>query len=79
MEGDRTMVEQIKEYMVANFQIDKDSITPDAHLFDDLQLTSLDVVDIAMYIEDEFGIVLEEEDLAEVSTVQSFLDMLERD
>ena len=65
--------------MVANFQIEKDNITPDAHLFDDLQLTSLDVVDIAMYIEEEFGIVLEEEDLAEVSTVQSFLDMLERE
>ncbi len=72
------MVEQIKDYIVTNFQIDKDSITPDAHLFDDLQLTSLDIVDIAMYIEEEFGIILEEEDLAEVSTVQSFLDMLEK-
>lgn len=72
------MVEQIKDYIVTNFQIDRDSITPDAHLFDDLQLTSLDIVDIAMYIEEEFGIILEEEDLAEVSTVQSFLDMLEK-
>jgi len=72
------MVEQIKDYIVTNFQIDRDSITPDAHLFDDLQLTSLDIVDIAMYIEEEFGIILEEEDLAEVSTVQSFLEMLEK-
>ncbi len=72
------MIEQIKDYMVSNFQIDRDSITPDAHLFDDLQLTSLDIVDIAMYLEDEFGIILEEEDLSEVSTVQSFINMIEK-
>ena len=72
------MIEQIKEYMVNNFQIDESAITPDAHLIDDLQLTSLDIMDIAMYIEEEFGIVLEEEDLADISTVQSFMDLLEK-
>ena len=46
------------------------------HLIDDLQLTSLDIMDVAMYIEEEFGIVLEEEDLADISTVQSFMDLL---
>ncbi|MBR2577231.1 MAG: acyl carrier protein [Firmicutes bacterium] len=72
------MIEQIKEYMVSNFQIDESAITPDAHLIDDLQLTSLDIMDVAMYIEEEFGIVLEEEDLADISTVQSFMDLLEK-
>ena len=72
------MIEQIKEYMVNNLQIDESAITPDAHLIDDLQLTSLDIMDIAMYIEEEFGVVLEEEDLAEISTVQSFMELLEK-
>lgn len=72
------MIEQIKEYMVTNFQIDESAIKPDAHLIDDLQLTSLDIMDIAMFIEDEFGIVLDEEDLADVSTVQSFVELLEK-
>ena len=72
------MIEQIKEYMINNFQIDEAAITPDAHLIDDLQLTSLDIMDIAMYIEEEFGVVLEEEDLAEISTVQSFMELLEK-
>ena len=72
------MIEQIKEYMVSNFQIDESAITPDAHQIDDLQLTSLDIMDVAMYIEEEFGIVLEEEDLADISTVQSFMDLLEK-
>lgn len=71
------MVEKIMDYMVETLQIDRERITPEANLFDDLQLTSLDLVDIAMYIEEEFGIVLEEEDLTDVSTVQSFLDKLE--
>jgi len=71
------MIEKIKDYMVENFQIDKDSITPDAHLFDDLQLTSLDIVDIAMYIEEEMGIILDEDDLGDISTVQSFMDLIE--
>lgn len=72
------MKEKIIDYMVETLQVDRDKITPDANLFDDLQLTSLDLVDAAMFIEEEFGIVLEEEDLTEVSTVQSFLDMLEK-
>ena len=72
------MIEQIKEYMINNFQIDESAITPDAHLIDDLQLTSLDIMDIAMYIEEEFGVVLEEEDLADISTVQSFMELLEK-
>ncbi len=71
------MVEKIMDYMVETLQIERDRITPDANLFDDLQLTSLDLVDIAMYIEEEFGIVLEEEDLTDVTTVQSFLSKLE--
>ncbi len=71
------MIEEIKDYMVNNFQIDRDAIVPEAHLADDLKLTSLDIVDIAMYVEDEYGIVLGEEELSEVTTVQSFIDLLE--
>lgn len=72
------MVEQIKDFMVNSFQIDRERIVPEAHLIDDLELTSLDIVDIAMFIEEEYGIVLEEEDLSELTTVQSFLDLLEK-
>ena len=72
------MIAPLKAYMVTNFKIDESAIKPDAHLIDDLQLTSLDIMDIAMYIEDEFGIVLDEEDLADVSTVQSFVELLEK-
>ena len=72
------MIEQIKDFMVNSFQVDKDKIVPEAHLIDDLELTSLDIVDIAMFIEEEYGIVLEEDDLSELTTVQSFLDLLEK-
>ena len=73
------MIDQIKEFIVNNFQIEKERLTPDAHLVDDLELTSLDIVDIAMYIEEEFGVILDEEDLSSVSTVQSFLDLIEKE
>lgn len=72
------MVEQIKDFMVNSFQIDRSRIVPEAHLIDDLELTSLDIVDIAMFIEEEYGIVLEEDDLSELTTVQSFMDLLEK-
>ena len=72
------MVEQIKDFMVNSFQLDRSRIVPEAHLIDDLELTSLDIVDIAMFIEEEYGIVLEEDDLSELTTVQSFMDLLEK-
>jgi len=66
--------EKIKELLCDNLGIDENDVTMDANLVDDLNIDSLDVVELIMAIEEEFGIEIPEEDIEKVSTVGSMVD-----
>ena len=52
------IIKIINGFLVEEFEIDEDKISPDAHLKDDLGLESLDFVDIAVIVQKEFGLTL---------------------
>lgn len=54
--------------------IDPDELAPDTSLFDDLAIDSLDLVEIAIVLEDALDIVLPSDVLAEVRTYGDLLD-----
>lgn len=49
------VVEQIRQIMIEGFEVEPELLTPDAKLFDDLELDSLDAVDMVVSIEKRFG------------------------
>jgi acyl carrier protein len=49
--------------------VDAAKVTPDASFADDLDADSLDLVELVMALEEEFGIVVPEEELENVKTV----------
>ncbi|HJN92690.1 MAG TPA: acyl carrier protein [Dehalococcoidia bacterium] len=58
-----------------------DQVTPQAHLTDDLNADSLDLVDLTIAIEEEFStddneLEISEDDAAELHTVQDVIDFL---
>lgn len=58
-----------------------DKVTADAHLIDDLEADSLDIVDLTIAVEEEFStdeiqLEIPEEDAAEIRSVQNLLDYL---
>jgi acyl carrier protein len=59
----------IKKFLVDEFEIDEDKITPSAHLKDDLGLESLDFVDIAVIVQKEFGLTLKGEEMTSIRTL----------
>jgi len=59
----------LRSTMHAEFGIEPDSIELSAHLIDDLDLDSIDLVDLAVSIEEDRGIKLAEDDLKSVRTV----------
>lgn len=62
--------EKIKEIICGQFDIDPESIQPETNFLTDLGADSLDVVELAMNIEDEFGLgEISEEDIRGVQTV----------
>jgi len=60
---------------VAKLGPDASEITPDA-TFESLEIDSLDLVELAQVIEDEFGVELKTEDAARLQTVQDAVDLV---
>lgn len=63
------VIEKVNEFLVDEFEIDENKLTPDAHLIDDLGIESLDFVDIVVIIEKDFGFKVKREEMAGVRTL----------
>ena len=53
-----------------------EEVKPDSNLRDDLDLTSLDAMNVIMALEDEFGQEADIEQILELQTVQQLVDYL---
>lgn len=60
----------------SEFQLRAEDVHPGAHLVDDLDLDSIDAVDLAVNVERELGLSLSEGDLKSLHTVQDVVDLL---
>ena len=72
------MFEKIKAALAKQFELDPETITLDTNLIDDLGADSLDVVELIMSLEDEFGIAISDEDAAQLYTVRRIVEYLEK-
>ena len=72
------MFEKVKSVLAQQFELDPESITMDTNLIDDLGADSLDVVELIMSLEDEFGIAISDNDAAQRYTVGRIVDYLEK-
>jgi acyl carrier protein len=61
---------------VKMLSVEESQVTRDATFADDLDADSLDVVEFVMELEEEFGISVPEEELAEVKTVGQAFDII---
>ena len=68
--------EKVQAVLAKQFEMDPESITMDTNLIDDIGADSLDVVELIVSIEDEFGISISDEDAANLYTVSKIVDYL---
>ena len=54
--------------------VSEDEVIPQAHLIDDLGADSLDVVELIMALEGEYGLEISDEDAEQIRTVQDVTD-----
>jgi acyl carrier protein len=71
------IIETINGFLVEEFEVDGDTISPEANLKDTLGLDSLDYVDLVVTIESNFGVKLVEVDFVGLVTFQHFYDLIE--
>ena len=61
--------ERIRELFAEQLDIDEDKITMDSDILEDFEADSLDVVDMVMTLEDEFGVEVPDEQIENFHTV----------
>lgn len=71
------IIEITKEFLSAEFEIDKEKILPENNLRETLQLDSLDYVDLVVVIEENFGLKFNGEDFIKVITFNDFYNLVE--
>lgn len=64
----------LKNVIIDLFEIDAEEITPQASLYEDLDLDSIDAVDLAVKITEITGKRVNPEDFKKVRTVQDLVD-----
>lgn len=71
------MFEQIRDILAKKLQIDADKITMTTDIAEDLGADSLDVVEMLMTIEEEFGVTVPDDDVMAFKTVGDVVAYLE--
>jgi acyl carrier protein len=67
---------KIQDILVKEFEIDKEAVTPEAKLNDDLELDSIDAVDLMVKMKEYVPKKIDPEQFKKVITIQDVVDML---
>ena len=68
--------ERVKEIVANQLGVEPNEVVPEASFVDDLGADSLDLVELIMAMEEEFGIEVPDEDAEKIRTVQDTIDYL---
>lgn len=69
--------EKVKHFLIEELEIDEDKIYPEARLKEDMDIDSLDFVDIVVIVDKYFGFKLKAEEMAGIDTLAQFCDYIE--
>ena len=72
------MQSKIVDIIANQLGVEKDVITPEANVVDDLGADSLDVVELVMALEEAFDLEIPDEDAESIRTVKDIFDYLEK-
>ena len=78
MHSNDEILERIRTVLVQQFELDRASITPEARLLDDLEIDSIDVVDLMDEIRRFTGKKVTAEDFRSVRTVADLVGVIHR-
>ena len=74
MEGNAE--ERLRKIIADQLGVPEEQVVPEASFIDDLNADSLEMVDLIISLEEEFGIQVSDEDAEKIKTVQDAIDYL---
>nr|YP_010938170.1 acyl carrier protein [Meringosphaera mediterranea]WLD05683.1 acyl carrier protein [Meringosphaera mediterranea]WLD05799.1 acyl carrier protein [Meringosphaera mediterranea]WLD06019.1 acyl carrier protein [Meringosphaera mediterranea] len=75
---DEEILEQIKDAITEQLEVEREKIKPESTFFEDLEADSLDVVELILTFEEAFKIDISDEDAAEIKSVNDVLDFVKK-
>ena len=70
------VLEKVREIIANQLNVDAATITLETHLVDDLGADSLDIVEMLMTLEEEYGVTLSDEQAGNLKTVKDIVDTI---
>ncbi len=71
------VAEKVKKMIVEQLGVNESEVVPEAKFIDDLGADSLDIVELVMALEDEYGIEIPDEDAEKIETVGDAIRYIE--
>lgn len=75
-EGEKKMLERMKPIIVEQLNVEEAAVTAEANFKEDLGADSLDLFELVMALEEEFGVEIPSEDLESIATVADVIEYL---
>lgn len=69
-------MDKIIEIICDNLDVEAEQVKPESLIMKDLGADSLDMVELAMAFETEYGVKIETDDIAKIKTVQDLADFI---
>lgn len=74
---EQEIIEKTNKVFEESFEIEKERLLPEAHIFTDLGLDSLDIVDLIVALQNAFGVrIRAEEKVREIRTLQDIYQFI---
>lgn len=78
MTEQHAIYQEVSALLVKLFEVDADDIKPAARLYEDLDLDSIDAVDMIVHLQKKTGRKIKAEEFKTVRTVQDVVEAVER-
>ena len=69
--------DRVQKIVVEHLGVEADKVTQDASFIDDLGADSLDIVELVMAFEEEFGVEIPDDAAEKITTVKDAIDYIE--
>jgi acyl carrier protein len=78
MTDQNSIYQEVSALLVKLFELDPQDIHPQARLYEDLELDSIDAIDMIVHLQKKTGTKIKPEEFKAVRTVQDVVDAVER-
>jgi len=69
--------DKVIQLIIEHLDIEPEKVVPEAHFIDDLGISSMDLWELVLIMEDEFDLEVPDEDLEKIQTIKDAIEYIE--